>query len=75
MILKQHDVGRREERGKRKRRSKERGRERDMERDMDMEERVLIIAVGVCVTGTGSPNHVFAQYARVENSNQSSTGI
>lgn len=48
-----------------------------MERDTDMEKRVLIIAICVCVgiTGTGSPNHVFAQYARVENSNQSSTGI
>lgn len=31
--------------------------------------------VFVGITGTGSPNHVFAQYARVENSNQSSTGI
>lgn len=37
--------------------------------------RVLIIAVCVGITGTGSPNDVFAQYARVENSNQSSTGI
>lgn len=46
-----------------------------MERDTDMEKRVLIIAVGVGITGTGSSNDVFAQYARVENSNQSSTGI
>lgn len=35
--------------------------------------RYMCVCVGI--TGTGSPNHVFAQYARVENSNQGSTGI
>lgn len=76
LILKQHGAGRKEER-KRRRRRRNRKRE-DMERNTDMEKRVLIIAicVWVCgITGTGSPNDVFAQYARVENSNQSSTGI
>lgn len=72
LILKQYYAGRKGRKEKKKEKKQKEGEEYGHGKK-STDHRYMCVWGGI--TGTGSPNDVFAQYARVENSNQSSTGI